>query len=51
MNRGLPYLTSGLLFAAGCIWLAIPGPSKYIAAPIFFVAAVINLIAAQKTKK
>ena len=50
-KKNLPYLTAGLLFAAGCIWLVVPGPSKYIATPLFFLAAVINIIVAQKSKK
>lgn len=50
-KNNIPYLTCGLSFAAGCIWLAVPGPSKYIATPLFFIVAVINLVAAQKSKK
>jgi hypothetical protein len=50
-KKNLPYLTAGLLFATGCIWLVVPNPAKYIATPLFFLAAAINLIAAQKSKK
>ena len=50
-KKNLPYLTAGGLFAAGCIQLVVPGPGKYIATPLFFLAAVFNIIAAQKSKK
>jgi len=50
-KKNLLYLTAGLTFAAGCIWLVVPGPAKYIATPLFFLAAVFYIIAAQKSKK
>ncbi|MFO0920403.1 MAG: hypothetical protein U0451_01900 [Candidatus Saccharimonadales bacterium] len=50
-SRKINYASAGLCFAAGCIWLAIPGPSKYIATILFFIAALANLFAAQNLKK
>ena len=45
----LPYLTSGLFFAAGVMFLGIPGAAKYIATPVFLIVAGINLVAARKS--
>ena len=50
-KQQLPYLNAGLFFAAGCIGLAVPGPGKYVATPLFFIAAVINLVVVPKSKK
>jgi hypothetical protein len=31
--------------------LAVPGPSKLIATPLFFIAAIINFVSARQSKK
>jgi hypothetical protein len=49
-KKSLLYLNAGLNFAAGCIWLTVPGPSKFIATPLFFIAAIMNIVAVQQSK-
>jgi hypothetical protein len=50
-KKSLPYLNAGLFFAAGCIWVVVPGAVKFIATPLFFIAAIFNVIAARQSKK
>lgn len=46
----LPYFSAGLFFAAGIMFLGVPGAAKYIATPLFLIIVVINIVAGRKAK-